>query len=109
MREVNNNSEVGKIPQRRDAGFGKAEEAFQDVAPNVEENIASTFDDAKAEVLGRSHVNNLNALQNDINFGMKNPAAIQQADKFFDMAYAQTGDYAKASELTAAYVDEFHK
>lgn len=109
MREVNNNPEFGKVPQRRDVSFAKSEEISQGAAPDAEENLISTFDNAKAEVLGRSHVNNLNALQNDINFGMKNPETIQKADKFFDMAYAQTGDYAKASELTAAYVDEFHK
>lgn len=106
MREVNNNPELGKIPARAEIKFsGRTDEA----APKTEtadEKSTQSFDNPK-EVLGRAQVNNLNALNNDINFGMKNPETIEKANKFFDLAYAQTGDYAKAAEMTDAYVKEF--
>ena len=113
MREVNNNTEFGKVPQIKN--LGKAEE-IAPVAPlEVEENSISSFDNPKAEILGRSHVNSLSALQQDVAFGFKNPQAIAMADKFFDNAYRQLQSqndpnaYEKASELASAYVDEFHK
>ena len=106
MRDVKNNVEIGKIQPRPEIKTAKAEEVALPAAP-IEEKIAADFSNPSAEVLGRSQVSPADALQKDVAFGMANPEAIEKADKFFDMAYAQTGDYAKASELTSAYIGEF--
>lgn len=115
MREVNNNPEFGKIPQRSEIKFNKADETNFCANSDVEEKSLATFDNPKAEILGRSHVSSPDAIQNDISFAMKHPDAIESADKFFDHTYNQLVNekhpdpYGRASELTAAYVDEFHK
>jgi len=106
MRELKNNVEISKVQPRQEIKTTKAEEI---VAPIVakEEKAAADFSNPTAEVLGRSQVNQADALQKDVTFGMAHPEAIEQADRFFEMAYEQCGDYAKASELTAAFVKEF--
>jgi hypothetical protein len=106
MRELNNKVDLAKVQPRKDIKTAKAEEAVLPAVPS-EEKITADFSNPSAEVLGRSQVSQADALQKDVAFGMANPEAIEKADKFFDMAYAQTGDYAKASEYTAAYVKEF--
>jgi len=106
MRDVKNNVEVSKVQPKQEIKAAKLEEVTPVVAAK-EEKVISDSSNPSAEILGRSQVSPADALQKDVAFGMAHPEAINQADKFFDMAYAQSGDYAKASELTAAFVGEF--
>lgn len=107
MREVNNNPEFGKIPQRTEVKFtAKVDSASSQSEQAVDEASSASFDNHK-EVLGRSQVNNLSSVNNDISFGLKYPEKIEKANKAFDLAYKQTGDYARASEVMDAYIKEF--
>lgn len=107
MREVNNNPEFSKIPKRADVKFaGKNESELSQPEQLVEDNVIASFDNPK-EVLGRAQVNNIDSVNSDISFGLKYPEKIDKANKAFDLAYKQTGDYVKASEIMDAYVKEF--
>ena len=107
MRELNNNKvDLSKVQPKKEIKAAKAEETVLPTEAK-EVKMATDFSNPSAEVLGRSQVSAADALQKDVAFGMANPEAIEKADRFFDMAYAQCGDYAKASELTSAFVSEF--
>lgn len=66
------------------------------------------------ELIGRSQVCKSDNLNCDVSFGMKNPQAIESADKFFDIAYAQLVNendpnaYEKASAMASIYAREMH-
>jgi len=106
MRDVKNNVEIGKIQPRQEIKTEKTEDVLPQVTPK-EEKVILDSSNPSAEILGRSQVGKVDALKKDVAFGMAHPEAIEQADKFFNMAYAQTNDYGKSSELSAAYVNEF--
>ena len=113
MREIKNNVEIGKAQSKHEIKSNKAEESF----PQSEKQETQTNDVSfsGAEVLGRSQVSKADALQKDVAFGMAHPKAIEKADKFFDMAYAQlnkdgeANPYEKACALTKTYVKEFNE
>lgn len=107
MREVNNNPEFNKVPKRHNVPFGKDEKPSSPQDNVADESVKKSFDNPHAELLGRSQVGNIDALNKDIAFGLKYPEKIDRANKVFDTAYQQTGDYAKASEIMDAYVKEF--
>lgn len=69
----------------------------------------------QTELLGRSQICKKDNLTCDVAFGMKNPQAIESADKFFEMAYAQLVNenepdaYEKASAMASIYAREIHQ
>lgn len=112
MREINKNPnvDISKVQQIKPT---KAEEVIAQPAVENEEKVNKDFSAKGGEVLGRSQVGSPDALQKDVAFGMSNPDAIAQADKFFNIALAQLeakgveDSYAKASELSKTFVNEF--
>lgn len=115
MRELNNNKvDLAKMQPRKEIKSEKTDQVVQPEMAN-EEKITKDFSNPSAEILGRSQVSAPDALQKDVAFGMANPDAIAQADKFFNIALSQLeakGDknsYAKASEMCTGFVDEFTK
>lgn len=69
----------------------------------------------QTEVLGRSQICKTDNLACDVAFGMQNPQAIESADKFFNIAYAQLvkdndpNAYEKASAMASLYARELHQ
>lgn len=69
----------------------------------------------QTEVLGRSQISKTDNLASDVTFGMQNPQAIESADKFFNIAYAQLvkdndpNAYEKASSMASIYARELHQ
>lgn len=69
----------------------------------------------QTEVLGRSQISKTDNLTCDVAFGMQNPQAIESADKFFNIAYAQLvkdndpNAYEKASSMASIYAREMHQ
>ena len=114
MRDVKNNVELGKVQPRKEIKPEKTEEVIQPVV-SQEEKVTADFSNPTAEALGRSQVGpgSVDALKKDVAFGMAHPDAIDQADKFFNIALSQLeakgekDSYAKASELCTGYVNEF--
>lgn len=109
MREVNNNNiEVGKITKPEVATH--SEKADEIIA--TEEKVVKDFSNPKAEILGRSQVNSADNLKNDVNFAIKNPEAIKDADKFFEYAYAKLlkddvpNAYEKAAAMSTLFARE---
>ena len=109
MREISKNMDAGKVPMQ-DIKFGNAEKAEPPISASAEKEIIDFSN--PTEMLGRSQVSAVDNLQTDVAFSMANPQAIESADKFFDMAYAQLQQkndpnaYEKASELTVAFTKE---
>ena len=109
MREISKNMDTGKIP-KQDVKFCGTEKAEPQVTIQEGKEIKDFSN--PTEILGRSQVNKVDNLQADVAFSIANPEAVESADKFFDMAYAQLqkkGDpeaYEKASAIAVAYVQE---
>lgn len=114
MREINQKPglDVGAIQQPKQPAKPEVESVAAQPQAEAEKTVKD-FSNPTAEALGRSQVGQANALQKDVAFGMKHPQAIENADKFFDMAYAQLKAnnephaYEKACELASSYVNEF--
>lgn len=87
MREINNNRDVSKIPQK-DVKFGEAEKPeAQAITPEATE--IKDFSNPKAEALGRSQVSKTDNLKSDVAFGLAHPEAIERSEKLFNMALAK--------------------
>lgn len=86
MREINNNREIGKIPQK-EVKFGEAEKAISQeiVAENKEIKDLSSPN----EISGRSLVSKADNLKEDVAFGAEHPEAIERSDKLFNLALAK--------------------
>lgn len=109
MREINKNT-IGKI-QKVDlkSKSDQSQPQFCAETDGNDENVIKDFSNPKAETLGRSQVNKSDNLESDVAFGMANPEAIQNADKFFDIAFKgllAKGD-PEAYEKAAAMTDIF--
>ena len=113
MREINNNSsnvEIAKM-QKPELKTSSSENVDAKVSEEAE-NLNVTDFSNPTEVLGRSQVGKADNLKADVAFGFAHPEAIESADRFFDMAYAQLqekGDpaaYEKASSMASLYAKE---
>lgn len=109
MREIKNDVAIGSIRQKKELKTEKSDSAM----PQSESDKITDDLSVSSEVLGRAQVNSPDALQKDVAFAYEYPKAIENADKFFDMAYKILNEskdadaYAKASLLTKAYFEEF--
>lgn len=113
MREINKNNnsvEIAKMP-KPELKASSGEEADKKVIEEAEKLNVSDFSNP-TEVLGRSQVNKTDNLKADVSFGLAHPDAIESADRFFNMAYAQLqekGDpaaYEKAASMASIYAKE---
>lgn len=107
------NAGQGQVPPNIEPKTAeKSEPQFSgnDVNPKVVKDLSD-----QTEILGRSQICKKDNLACDIAFGVKNPQAIQSADKFFDLAYAQLvkendpNAYEKASSMASIYARELHQ
>ena len=104
---------VGKIPQNIEhKSAEKSEPQFSGSESNPK--VVKDLSD-QTEVLGRSQICKTGNLACDVAFRMQNPQAIESADKFFNIAYAQLvkdndpNAYEKASSMASIYARELHK
>lgn len=80
----------------------------------AEEKNARAVNDLsnQTEILGRSQIGKTDNLASDVAFGMQNHQAVERADNFFDIAYAQLvkendpNAYEKASSMASIYARE---
>lgn len=109
MREIKK-VDVGQLPQNIEPkAVEKSEPHFC-----ANETNAKVIKDLsnQTEVLGRSQISQADNLNSDVSFGMQNHQAIESADKFFDIAYAQLVNdndpnaYEKASAMASIYAKE---
>lgn len=110
MREIDKNLKFSKIQNIDFKAKPEANDQKISAEANNDENIIKDFSNPTAETLGRSQVNKSDNLENDIAFGISNPKAITNADKFFDIAFQNLqaeGDpeaYEKAAAMTDIFV-----
>ena len=108
MREINNTN-LGKI-QQHELKIEKQQNV--DVQKDIKEDIVQDFSNPKAESLGRSQVMSSDNLKNDIAFLAANPKAVQNAEAFFNMAYADLlkkdvpNAYEKAAAMATIFAQE---
>jgi len=108
MREIKK-VEMSKMPNLDPKMVEKSEPQFcgEETNPKVVNDLSN-----QTEVLGRSQISKADNLSSDVTFGMQNYQAIESADKFFDIAYAQLvkdnepNAYEKASTMSAIYAKE---
>lgn len=111
MREINKNpnslnfSGVQKFDQQKENPAPVPETKSEEQPVAKEQQNLSLM---PAAVTGRSLAFKGNPVDNDIKFMMENPAAVEKANMFFDIAEAQ-GGYENAAKLTNAYIKEFHR
>jgi len=112
MREIKKIN-AGQTPQNIEPKSAeKSEPKFcgEETNPKVIKDLSN-----QTEVLGRSQISKADNLTSDVKFGMQNPQAIESADKFFNLAYAQLvkendpNAYEKASSMASIYARELHK
>ncbi len=109
MREINNNtnnlnfSGVQKFDQQKEHQAPAQDVNASDSSQQMEMQDLSQMPSA---VTGRSLVFKGNPVEKDIQFMMKNPEFVEKANKFFDLAEAQTG-YENAARLMDGFVREF--
>lgn len=114
MREIKKiNVGQGQVPQNIEQKTAeKSEPQFSGSEANSK--VVKDLSD-QTEVLGRSQISKTDNLACDVAFGMQNPQAIESADKFFNLAYAQLVEdndpnaYEKASSMASIYARELHK
>lgn len=114
MREIKNiNAGQGQVPpniEPKSAEKSEPQFSGSETSPKVVKDLSD-----QTEVLGRSQICKTDNLACDVKFGMQNPQAIESADKFFNIAYAQlTKDndpnaYEKASTMASIYAREMYK
>lgn len=104
---------VGKLSQNIEhKSAEKSEPQFSGSESNPK--VVKDLSD-QTEVLGRSQISKTDNLACDVAFGMQNPQAIESADKFFNIAYAQLvkdndpNAYEKASSMASIYARELHQ
>lgn len=104
---------VGKLSQNIEhKSAEKSEPQFSGSESNPK--VVKDLSD-QTEVLGRSQISKTDNLACDVAFGMQNPQAIESADKFFNIAYAQLvkdndpNAYEKASAMASIYAREMHQ
>ncbi len=109
MREINNNtnnlnfSGVQKIDQQKE-NSAQAQEIIQ--AENFQQNELQDLSQMPSAVTGRSLVFQGSHIDKDLKFLMENPEFVEKANKFFDVAAAQSG-YENAAKLMEGFVKEF--
>src|SRR5574344_1659928 len=119
MGEINNNVEIGKqIPQapiKADASKTEPQIPQKGDDDGGKEKVVKDFSNEPAEALGRSQVQNVNPVDKDVAFGVKNAKKIESANNIFEIAYKQAMTegmteeqaYQKAANIMDAYVKEF--
>lgn len=85
MREIKK-VDMSQVPNIDSKTQGKAEPSF--CGEDTEKKVVKDFSNP-TEVLGRSQINKADNLKADVAFGLANPNAISNSDRFFDIAYAQ--------------------
>lgn len=112
MREIGKNMDPNMV-QRPEVKTASTEKTDEVKTPAAQEKEIKDFSNP-TEILGRSQVSQADNVKNDANFALNNPEIVENADKYFDMAYNQLlkssepDAYEKACAMTKAYVDEFH-
>lgn len=103
----------GKVPanvEQKSAEKSEPQFSGSESNPKVVKDLSD-----QTEILGRSQISKTDNLASDVAFGMQNPQAIESADKFFNIAYAQLvkendpNAYEKASSMASIYARELHK
>ncbi len=108
MREINNTN-LGKIQQPE---LKVEKQKIADVKNDIKDDVIQDFSNPKAESLGRSQVMGSDNLKNDIAFLKANPKAVQNAEAFFNMAYADLlkkdvpNAYEKAAAMATMFAQE---
>jgi hypothetical protein len=111
MREINNNTEIGKVQDIRFSGAEKADKKPEIV--NAPASEIKDFSNPKAELSGRVQVSSADNLKNDVAFGMVHPEAMASSDRFFEMKYNELqaqghpNAYEEAAAQATAYGKEF--
>lgn len=104
--------DASKVPNLEKKVAEKSEPQFSGNEKNTK--VIKDLSD-QTEVLGRSQISKTDNLACDVAFGMQNPQAIESADKFFNIAYAQLvkendpNAYEKASSMASIYARELHQ
>lgn len=112
MREIKK-IEVGQVPPTIEPKTAEKSEP-QFCAEKVDAKVINDLSNP-SEILGRSQICKTDNLNCDVTFGMQKPQAIESADKFFNIAYAQLVNdndpnaYEKASAMASIYARELHK
>lgn len=110
MREIKKIN-AGQVPNIEQKSADKSELQFSGNETNTK--VVNDLTN-QTELLGRSQICKKDNLACDVAFGMKNPQAIESADKFFNIAYAQLvkendpNAYEKASSMASIYARELH-
>lgn len=114
MREIKKIN-AGQIPNIEQKSAEKSESPEPQFSGNETNTKVINDLSNQTELLGRSQICKKDNLTCDVAFGMKNPQAIESADKFFNLAYAQLvkendpNAYEKASSMASIYARELHK
>lgn len=114
MREIKKiNAGQGQVPptiEQKSADKSEPQFSANEINTKVVNDLTN-----QTELLGRSQICKTDNLACDVKFGMQNPQAIESADKFFNLAYAQLvkdndpNAYEKASTMASIYAREMYK